>query len=34
MPLLSLHCDYKPKFTGQAWNFMGQGPNTIDSTEL
>lgn len=29
MPLLSLHCD-KPKFTGQAWNFMGQDPNTVD----
>lgn len=30
MPLLSLHCDYKPKFTGQVWNFTGKDPNTVD----
>lgn len=30
MPWLNLHCACKPDFTGQAWNFMGQDPNTVD----
>lgn len=29
MPLLNTHCNYKPKFTGWAWNFTGQDPSEL-----